>query len=64
MWKMPFLGAFKKGVKARTDGKELSDCPYNEFDTCRGGPTFACAFARAWKEGWTEQDKIEGSPTK
>ena len=45
-------GAFRKGAHAATEGKVLTDCPYYDHRTMRGGVTFSRAFEKAWCEGW------------
>lgn len=46
------MGAYRKGQKAREEGKCLSDCPYIDKRTSDGSVTFSRAFIRAWKEGF------------
>ena len=61
-YKGPFKGAYKKGVQARKDDLDISDCPYSEIDTQPiGGVTYSVAFSRAWKAGWADQDQVEQS---
>lgn len=55
-WHPPFCYAAIKGRQARRDGLALKANPYNEYDTCRGGPTFSLAFFRAWESGWLQED--------
>jgi hypothetical protein len=49
-----FLGAYRKGQQAQTDGLPISACPYRET---RGGKknnviTYSRAFRRYWQDGW------------
>lgn len=53
-----FFGAYKKGRKARAEGRPITTCPYGDLRTDRGGVTFSRAFIRAWKNGWN--GKIAG----
>jgi hypothetical protein len=57
-------GAFKKGRKARRQGKSVGANPY--MDVRREGPkfagrvTFSRAFWKIWKEGWEYENKNIG----
>jgi ribosome modulation factor len=49
-----FLGAYRKGLNAGRQGKSWASNPYNKYDVCRGGPTFAKAFHGYWLNGWQD----------
>ena len=46
-----FQSVWMKGVVAGRKGVPEGENPYDEYDSCRGGPTFARAFHRYWDEG-------------
>jgi len=43
------VGAYRKGRKARAEGKSLEENPYHS----EYGPK---SFSRAWADGWTDED--------
>lgn len=47
-----FTGAFKKGYTAAKNGETKQANPYNAYDSCRGGATFARAFHKYWNQGY------------
>jgi len=52
-----FRGAWLKGYRAAQAGESESANPYDDHDMCRGGPTFARAFHRYWRDGYMERSK-------
>jgi ribosome modulation factor len=54
MKKTPLDIAYNKGAKAYADGKDLSDCPYQDKRNDSGKLTWSRAFIRAWQLGYLE----------
>ena len=44
--------AYRKGWKARLDGKPETAVPYADHRSDSGSVTFSRAFRHAWQEGW------------
>lgn len=46
------IGAYNKGVKAKQEGKKLSDCPYKDKRKEDGRLTWSRAYIKAWEDGY------------
>ena len=57
-----FIGAYRKGRRARREGRALGACPYPDRRGGRYGEqvTFSRAFQNWWHAGW--RDEALGQP--
>jgi len=56
-----FQAAFRKGARARLEGRPRAACPYRDIrNHYRRGNTFSRAFRNAWHDGWNNPHSCPG----
>lgn len=60
-WNRSLQGAYRKGVLACSDGKDLSDCPYKDKRKDDGRLSWSRSFIAAWRDGFRDAEKHRNS---